>query len=178
MQIFSNPNISIALKEHLPRIEVLLNHAYRGEESKKGWTSETHLIDGVVRSSLKTITETYNKQGSVFLLYSHENNIEGCVNLQIQNSSQLYLGMFAVNPIKQGLGIGKSLLKASEEYSKSVGCNCIYMTVINVRTELINWYERHGYINTHKLIPFNEDGEHGKHLQELYFTELVKYIKI
>lgn len=176
MLSFSNPNITIASVELLPRIEVLLNHAYRGEESKKGWTSETHLIDGDVRSSLKTLTETYAKQGSVFLVYEYRDSIEGCVNLQIHTNNQLYLGMFAVNPIVQGIGIGKQLLKASEEYANYADCNTIYMTVISVRNELINWYEKHGYINTNKLIPFNEDGEHGKHLQQLYFTMLEKYL--
>lgn len=176
MQTFQNPNILKASIEHLPTIEMLLNYAYRGEESKKGWTSEAHLITGNVRSSLETITETYNKEGSIFLLYQHENKIEGCVNLQLHANNKLYLGMFAVNPNLQGSGIGKQLLIASEEYAKSISCSCIYMTVISIRTELINWYLRNGYVNTNELIPFQEDGEHGQHLQELYFTVLEKNI--
>lgn len=176
MFISSNPNILIATKEHLSIIETLLNWAYRGEISKKGWTSETHLIDGDVRSSLQTITEVFEKEGSVYLLYKHNETIEGCVNLQIHDNQKLYLGMFAVNPHVQGIGIGKQLLKASEEYAKTVHSKCIYMTVVSIRHELINWYIKYGYTNTNELLPFEEDGEHGKHLQQLYFTVLEKWV--
>jgi hypothetical protein len=39
--------------------------------------------------------------------------------------------------------------------AKKWGCKLIYMTVISVRTELIAWYERHGYVNTNKTKPFS-----------------------
>jgi outer membrane protein assembly factor BamA len=52
------------------------------------------------------------------------------------------------------------------------------MTVIDLRTELIAWYERKGYSNTRLEIAFNEDEISGKHLQSLNFTVLEKYIII
>ena len=58
-------------------------------------------------------------------------------------------------PDAQGEGIGKVLLKASEDWAKQEGFNIVCMTVITVRTELIDWYVRHGYKKDwpHKTLP-------------------------
>jgi ribosomal protein S18 acetylase RimI-like enzyme len=97
------------------------------------------------------------------------------VNLQ-QQGDKIYFGMFSVSPTLQGVGIGKKLLYASEEYAKQLGCNSIYMSVISVRSELINWYQRHGYKDTAERKPFIEDSVSGKHLQQLEFMTLEKSI--
>lgn len=176
MSIFSNPNISIATKEDVLPLQVLLNKAYRGEESKKGWTTEANLIAGDVRTTEASVLEVLQKAGSVFVKYNQNNELIGCVNLQLQEN-KLYLGMFSVLPTLQGGGIGKQLLFAAEEYAKSIHCNTIYMTVISVRTELINWYKKYGYAETGETIPFDEDGETGKHLQTLEFLVLEKMLR-
>lgn len=31
----------------IPELNILVNSAYRGEESKKGWTSEADMLDGI-----------------------------------------------------------------------------------------------------------------------------------
>ena len=46
------------------------------------------------------------------------------------------------------------------------------MSVITVRTELINWYKRHGYAETGDRKPFIEDGITGNHKQTLEFLYL------
>ena len=84
--------------------------------------------------------------------------------------------MLAVSPNLQGGGVGKQLLIAAEEYARNTKCNSIYMTVISLRSELINWYIRNGYYDTGIRKPFNEDGLTGKHLQHLEFMVLEKRI--
>lgn len=171
---FSNPHITIAAWADIVAIKDLLNHAYRGEGSKQGWTTEADLIAGNVRTDESTLQRVMKQDGSVFLIYSDdEQKITGCVNLQ-QHGDKLYLGMFSVSPGLQGGGIGKQLLKAAEEYAAHVQCIAIYMTVISVRTELIDWYKRHGYIDMGERKPFIEDGLTGKHLQALEFMVLEK----
>lgn len=173
---FSNPHIFIAGKAGLGRVEALLNLAYRGEASKKGWTSEADYIEGDIRATAETVLEVFNKPGSVFLLYKAGNtDADGCVNLQ-QHGNRIYLGMFAVSPAVQGGGIGKQLLSAAEEYASQTGCRSIYMTVIDIRAELISWYKRHGYQETGERIPFHEDGETGRHRVPLQFMVLEKFI--
>lgn len=113
-------------------------------------------------------------RGSVFLKYTDSNSrIKGCVNLQVQ-LKKIYLGMFSVDPETQGKGIGKIILRSAEEFARSVECTSIYMSVIAVRTELIDWYKRHGYKDTGERKPFMEDGLTGKHLRDLEFMTLEK----
>ncbi len=113
------------------------------------------------------------------LLYKNdEKKTVGCVNLQ-KHEDKLYLGMLTVNPELQGAGIGKVLLKASEDYAKEIGCNKIYMTVISIRKELIAWYERHGYKNTGERKPFPmNDSRFGIPKTELEFIVMEKEIEI
>lgn len=176
MQIFSNPDIAIATTLDIPALKDLLNSAYRGERSKKGWTSESHLIDGEVRTDDATLQQIMKRQDSVFLkCVGAQQQIIGCLNLQ-QHGNKIYLGMFSVSPQLQGGGIGKKLLFASEEYAKHLNCGSIYMSVISIRTELIDWYKRHGYVDTGERKSFAEDGVTGKHLQVLEFIILEKLI--
>lgn len=158
----------------IANVAALLNSAYRGEASKTGWTTEAHLIDGDIRSDEFSVEQVMQMQGSVILKYENEDKeLIGCVNLQQQND-KIYLGMFAVSPLMQGSGIGKRLLRAAEEYATTSGCKAVYMTVISVRTELVDWYNRHGYVDTGERKPFIEDGQSGRHLQPLEFMVLEK----
>ena len=168
--------IAKATIEDIPQIVALLNSAYRGEGSKQGWTTEADLIAGEQRSDAASVTEVLNQPGSIILKYTHDNGqIIGTVNLQ-EHERGLYLGMFAVSPMLQGGGIGKQLLKAADEYAKEVSVATIYMSVISVRKELIDWYKRHGYAETGERKPFVEDDITGKHLQPLEFLVLEKNI--
>jgi ribosomal protein S18 acetylase RimI-like enzyme len=173
---FTNTAIAIATIADAAAITALLNVAYRGEGSKQGWTTEAHLIAGEVRANENSVKEVIAKHGSVMLKFlDDQQQLVGCVNLQ-QHNDKVYLGMFSVVPQLQGAGIGKQLLKAAEEYALQVQCKAVYMMVISVRTELINWYERYGYKDTGERKPFAEDGESGKHLQPLEFMVLEKII--
>ena len=171
---FSNANISIATPADIPAIKNLLNAAYRGESSKQGWTTEAHLIGGEQRTNEDQLLQTMQLPDSIFLKYTnHQNEIIGCVNLQ-QHQQKLYLGMFAVNPLLQNSGIGKQLLEAAEAYAQHLHCTSIYMSVISVREELINWYKRYGYEETGERKFFHEDDITGKHLQPLEFMMIEK----
>lgn len=174
MSIFSNPNIAIATIADSTAIINLLNSAYRGETSKQGWTTEAHLIAGESRTDDAGLQQVMQQAGSVILKYTDAaQQVIGCVNLQ-QHGNKIYLGMFSVSPLQQGGGIGKQILQAAEEHAKHLQCTAIYMSVISVRTELINWYMRHGYRDTGERKPFIEDAVTGKHLQQLEFMSLEK----
>ncbi|MFZ1307325.1 MAG: GNAT family N-acetyltransferase [Ferruginibacter sp.] len=171
---FYNTDIEFATIADIAALKNLLNNAYRGEESKKGWTTEADLIAGDTRTDEAMLEQVMQQSGSIFLIYKNEQQkIIGCVNLQ-QHNDKLYLGMFSVSPKLQGGGIGKKILHAAEEYARHLHKKAIYMSVISLRTELINWYMRHGYADTGERKPFVEDGITGKHLKPLEFMILEK----
>jgi GNAT superfamily N-acetyltransferase len=176
MTIFSDQHITIADETDIPAIVALLNTSYRGEESRKGWTTEADLISGSVRTNDENLSDVMREPGSVVLAFkSDHGDLQGCVNLK-KHDDTMYLGMFSVTPILQGGGIGKKILAAAEEYAVSVHCDSIYMHVISLRVELIDWYKRKGYQETGMVIPFPEDDLTGKHLQPLEFLVLKKSV--
>lgn len=169
-------NITIADLNDIIYLVPLINSAYRGETAKKGWTYESDLISGTIRIDDDGIKELLNDPNSVFLKYtSSEQQIIGCVYLQKQED-KLYLGMLTVSPHLQGGGIGKKLLEAAEVHAHKVQCDSIIMRVITLRKELINWYERHGYIDSGKFEPFPENSPYGQPLQKLVFKILKKTV--
>lgn len=138
------------------QLVTLINSAYRGEESKKGWTTEADLLEGK-RVNIEGLEKIINTPGSVILKCTNEEDIIiGCVYLK-KNDNKMYLGMLTVSPTLQAGGIGKKILKASEEYAAEQKCDAMEMTVISVRHELIAWYQRHGYHDTGKRSPFPDD---------------------
>jgi ribosomal protein S18 acetylase RimI-like enzyme len=176
MTIFSDPRISLARESDVPRLTILINSAYRGDSSRAGWTTEADLIEGEVRTDETELRGVIATPGSVFLTFrQQEADIMGCVNLQEKNG-RLYLGLFTVSPTLQGGGIGKLLMEAAEEYARHVNARSIYLTAISVRTELIAWYQRRGYVDTGERVPFPEDGRTGKHTRDLEFMVMEKMI--
>ena len=166
--------VSIADENDIPFLVSLMDSAYRGEISKQGWTSEADLFIGEKRTNEETVSSLMKKPGAIFLKYSDEQGgIEGCVLLH-KKEAGLYLGMFAVSPSAQGKGIGKKILTAADDYARSQGCKLIFMTVITIRKELIEWYERHGYKKTDKTLPFPYDERFGKPKQPLEMIVLEK----
>lgn len=169
-------NIQQATLNDVLAIETLLNGAYRGSNARQGWTSESDLISGTVRTNQQEITSLIATEGSVFLKYTDtDSQIIGCVNLQVSDQN-LYLGMLSVAPNLQAKGIGKQLLQAADQYAKASNCNRIFMTVISVRQELIDWYLRHNYVLTTEKKPFPTDHTSGIPTQPLEFVVLEKYI--
>jgi ribosomal protein S18 acetylase RimI-like enzyme len=63
--------------------------------------------------------------------------------------------MFAVQPGLQRGGIGKAVLAEAERLVREEWrLPLMRMTVIDLREELIAWYERRGYRSTGETLPF------------------------
>jgi ribosomal protein S18 acetylase RimI-like enzyme len=147
-----NPLIRTATVHDAPAIAALVNSAYRGEYAKRGWTTEADLLDGS-RTDAAALIDLIEHQNTFILLYHEGDTLLSCVLLEV-HGKKLYLGMLTVEPAHQGSGLGKKMLCAAEEFAHQQGCISIYMNVITTRTELIEWYERHGYQDTGERKPF------------------------
>ena len=168
-------SIKKASLEDASAIDQLVNGAYRGDSSRKGWTTEADLLDGT-RTDVNAIKELIQKENTIVLKYEDDNQIIGCVELR-KEGDQLYLGMLSVKPDIQGKGIGKKLLAASEEEARKMKCTSVFMTVITARKELIDWYVRHGYSDTGHRKPFAfTDSRFGVAKTKLEFMVLEKII--
>jgi ribosomal protein S18 acetylase RimI-like enzyme len=169
--------ITPATPADIPALVPLVNAAYRGqgEDSPKGWTSESHLISGA-RTNAAGIAEILQNPDSVILKCIAKNGtLLGCVHLEKQEE-KLYLGMLSVWPQAQGEGIGKHLLSAATDYAATSNCKKIHITVISARPELIAWYERHGYQRTGEIQSFHHGEKFGIQKQPLELVVLEKPI--
>ena len=139
----------------------LVNSAYRGKSSQQGWTTESHLLDGI-RIDVPTMREYLQARDTIILKYvNDESKIIACVYLEKFSNKRLYLGMLSVSPTLQAGGIGRRLLEAAEAWAEKLKCKTIFMTVISTRAELIDWYKRRGYTDTGKREPFHDTKRFG-----------------
>ncbi|MFI5346278.1 MAG: GNAT family N-acetyltransferase [Elusimicrobiota bacterium] len=154
----------------------LVNSGYRGESSKKGWTTEADLLGGQRTDADKIREMIAAKDSRVELAFNEAGDLLACVHLKKEKDGSCYLGMLTVDPNRQAGGIGKSLMAHSEELARAWGCIRMRMTVISVRSELIAYYERRGYAKTGATEPFPEnDPRFGlPKVRGLMFVELVK----
>ncbi len=133
-------------------LSALINSAYRGETSKKGWTTEADLLEGT-RTTPKELATIITTPHHYLLKFIRDEKIIGSV-LLIAKKEVLYLGMLTVSPELQNSGIGKQLLQAAEQLAQQLELSRIQMTVIGIRKELLAWYIRNGYEDTGVREPF------------------------
>lgn len=136
----------------------LVESAYRGDVSKKGWTTEADMLDGR-RTGADDIQACIDRAGSRILLAERvagDGAIEllACAHVAIEEGAG-YFGMFSVRPNLQGSGIGKAVLAEAERIAREEWkLPAMRMTVIDIRDELIAFYERRGYKRTGIKKPF------------------------
>jgi GNAT superfamily N-acetyltransferase len=148
-----SPTFCRAAQSNVPAILHLVQSAYRGDASRAGWTTEADYLDGQ-RIDAAGILEAIDKPDSYVLLAKRENVILACAHIE-RRHDECYFGMFAVQPGMQGKGMGKALLAhAEQQASRLWGSLAISMTVIDLRDDLIAWYERRGYARTGAHAPF------------------------
>lgn len=139
--------------EDAAAIAALVNSAYRGESSRRGWTTEADLLAGL-RTETGEVLKMLAAENSQFLLCLEATALIGCVYLE-KSGDAAHLGMFAVQPQHQGLGAGKQLLAYAEQIAlETWRAQKIVMTVITRREELLAFYQRRGYRRTGVLKPF------------------------
>jgi len=143
----------LATPADIGAIVALVESAYRGGVSRKGWTTEADLLDGQ-RTDPISVAELLAKPGCCILLGECGPELVACANLE-RRGVVGYFGMFSVRPDAQGTGLGRAMLAEAERIAKSDWkCTEMQMTVISVRDELIAWYERRGYRRTGIYSPF------------------------
>ncbi|WGD37154.1 GNAT family N-acetyltransferase [Lysinibacter sp. HNR] len=166
----------LAILEDAEALLVLITSAYRGESSRSGWTTEADLVHGP-RTTVEAIRGNLQDADSEMVLITRGAEIVGCVHTKRASESTGYLGMFAVRPDLQGLGIGKKLMAEAESYA-AAAWNILRMElgVIGGRDELIEFYERRGYRKTGVTMPFPYDDPSAgsPQLPSLHFVVLRK----
>ncbi|MEG3192155.1 GNAT family N-acetyltransferase [Lysobacter sp. D1-1-M9] len=160
----SDLHFRVATIDDVPALVALVESAYRGDASRAGWTTEADLLGGR-RTGADDIVACIQRERSVMLIGERDGALLACAHVAMERGSGNeagagYFGMFSVRPELQGDGIGKAVLREAERIVREDWqLPLIRMTVIDVRTELIGFYERRGYHRTgmHKPFPYGDE---------------------
>ena len=137
----------------VPALVELVTSAYRGEASRAGWTTEADLLDGN-RIVPEVLLADIARPRSRILLAASDDRLHGCAHVA-EDDGAGYFGMFAVRPTLQRAGLGRAILAEAERIAgQEWRLPLMRMTVIDLRVELIEWYERRGYRRTGETRPF------------------------
>ena len=166
----------LAEEADAPALLPLIRRAYRGEESRAGWTTEADLLaDG--RIELPELLHKITGPDSLVLVVETDGALVACCELAHRGDGLAYFGLFAVEPTLQAAGIGRQVLTEAERLARQRWSSVtMEMQVIGQRAELISWYERRGYTLTGDRRPFPLDAlKPGEALRnDLYFAVLRK----
>jgi GNAT superfamily N-acetyltransferase len=125
-----------AVVDDVEAITAVVNTAFRKAES---FFIEQDRIDA---DSVKALMEK-----GQFLVAREGGTLTGCVYLE-RRGERDYLGLLAVDPKRQGAGIGSMLMNAAEEHCRKRGCRFMDLRIVNLRTENHAFYRRRGYLET------------------------------
>ena len=183
-------------------LEQLLNRCYRQAE---GWTNEADLVGGI-RTTKDELLAVINDPKHYVFIYPKTTTSErdgketgellGCIAVDIKDdvatnqragNQKAYIGMFAVLPELQGLGVGHQILQAAETFAqrhlqanKETSDNNsarLTMSILSHRPELLAYYQRRGYQLNGNSMPFPVDGNNGEpKRQDLELLELEKLV--
>lgn len=183
-------------------LERLLNRCYRQAE---GWTNEADLVGGI-RTTKDELLAVINDPKHYVFIYPKTTTGErdgketgellGCIAVDIKDdvatnqragNQKAYIGMFAVLPELQGLGVGHQILQAAETFAqRHLQANTqtpaqnparLTMSILSHRPELLAYYQRRGYRLNGNSMPFPVDGNNGEpKRQDLELLELEKLV--
>jgi len=164
----------LASTADVPAIVGLVNSVYRGDSSRRGWTTEADLLDGQ-RTDAAEVSALMAAPQSFFLLGEDAAGLLGCAHLRCADHVA-WLGMFSIRSGRQGLGIGRRFLEEAEGRVRQCWrVRGMRMSVISLRRELIAYYQRRGYRSTGSTLPFPSDPRFGTpKVSELEFVVLEK----
>src|SRR4051812_19287926 len=117
----STNDIRIAGAGDLPRIVALLNVAFAME---RDFMDRDRIYPSEV--------EAYMKAGTYFVEDGEGGCLDACMYLE-RRGDRMYLGMLAVDPARQGSGLGKRLMMFAEQQTSAAGCTNVDIRVVNLR---------------------------------------------
>ena len=180
-------HLKFRLAQHtdIPKLVDLINTAYR-QQNARSWTNEAAIVTGQ-RVNASQLTHSLSQDNfQLWLAFQgqeskEEEQIVACIGLTI-NEHDVEIGTFCIAPQVQNQGIGKQVLDFAENNVrqkirlKHQHLNDFVMWVLSVRTELIAYYERRGYVQTGSVDDYPLDADVGKPLVDLHLVEMRKVI--
>ena len=146
-----NLSLRTANSSDIQNLVILINQAYRTNNAAS-WTSEQGIVAGARINEQQLLHFLAQKNVRLFIADIQDNpqqGLLGCIGLTFQQDT-VEIGTFCVAAAWQNQGIGRQMLKYAEMQAQEICANlkCYEMFVLDARSELIEYYERCGYVKT------------------------------
>ncbi len=169
----------VATTEDVDALVSLINRAYRPDSEHAGWTHEADIVSGN-RVNAEQVIQVTHKDHSALLVAVINHQLCACVQVEKLDTMSSSIGMLAVDPIFQGTGTGKAVLKYAEQYAiTTFHSQRFIMYVVSLRRELIEFYLRRGYQRTGEIMDYPTDAQVGiPKFNEMTIEVLEKVIRV
>jgi GNAT superfamily N-acetyltransferase len=123
----------LAAPDDVPDLVRMINAAYEVEK---------YFVSGD-RTDPESVRRLMTK--GAFVVTRDKAGLTGCVYVEVRGN-RCYFGMLAVEPSRQSSGVGRRLVGLAEQYARDHGCEAMDIRVVNLRTELLPFYRKLGYV--------------------------------
>ena len=127
--------VRMAAVEDMDAMIPLVNAAFAVEDFIEGTRTDAERMAEMMR------------KGEFLLAEDPSRRVVACVYAEVRGE-RAYLGMLAVDPPRQGTGLGRMMVKAAEDRCRTHGCRWMDLRVLSPRRELLPFYEKLGYLQT------------------------------
>ncbi len=157
----------LAVPADASALDEIVHLAYRSGQSSVDWKNEHHLVSGP-RINQDQIVDLINRQDSAIIVLAAPDTganvahtVIACAHVEKQDELA-HIGLIAVHPAFQNLGLGRRVIACAEAHAKNVlRCRVSQMEVLSGRPELMSFYERLGYASSGQTARFPAGPETG-----------------
>ena len=125
----------LASAEDIPQLAEMVNAAFTVEAFMEG-----------TRTSAAELAEELAK-GSILIAEDNSGRLCGSVYIEPRGTCG-YLGMLAVAPAAQHMGLARHITEEAFARLRAAGCKLAEIVVLSLRTELLSLYRRWGFVET------------------------------
>ncbi|OTG63536.1 hypothetical protein B9T25_13655 [Acinetobacter sp. ANC 4470] len=174
-----NLSFRTANSSDIQNLMILINQAYR-TNNLASWTSEEGIVAGARINEQQLLHLLLQQNVQLFvadLQDSAQQTLLGCIGLTFQQDT-VEIGTFCVASSWQNQGVGRQLLEYAEMKAQEICVNlkCYEMFVLDVRSELIEYYERCGYVKTACIENYPMNANVGRPLIDLKLQQMKKLV--
>lgn len=177
-----NLEFRVANTSDTPQLLSLINSAYR-QDLGQSWTNEANIVvgDRIHQQQLQDLIVQPNHQLLIAeIQHQGQSVIIACIGLSDLHL-ELEIGTFCIAPDWQNQGIGQRVLAYAERYSAvhhQTPLEYYVMWVLNVRDELIAYYERRGYVRTGEIEAYPLNANVGQPIVALHLVKMKKAVVV
>ena len=146
-------------------------------QSERRKNNKKAFVDGIRITNEQLSGDLSRSNFKLFIGENEQGLLVACIELSLDHNS-VEIGTFAIDSSIQNLGYGKQMLNYVEVY---VAQSCsevrdLIMYVLDVRSELIAYYQRRGYQITGHTEPYPVNANVGQPLVPIQLIEMKKAI--